>query len=57
LPCRRHGLIRALAAGDDLQIVAANGFARLRKTRRTDDEICIERTNDKNSFGQGVILL
>jgi hypothetical protein len=33
---------RAFAAGDDLQIFTADGFARLRKARRAHDEIGIQ---------------
>ena len=42
LPRRSDGLICALAARDDLQIFAADGFAGLRKMRRADNEICVE---------------
>src|SRR6266496_2958967 len=41
-------LIGSLAAWDDLQIFAANGFTRLRKSRCSDDEIGIERTYNED---------
>jgi hypothetical protein len=41
-------LIGTLAARDDMQIIAADGFTGLRKTRRTDNEISIERSNYKD---------
>ncbi len=42
------GLICSLAAGDGEQVASADGFAGLRKSRRTDNEVCIQRTDHKN---------
>ena len=45
---RSDRLISTLAAGNDLQIFAADGFAGLRKARCADNQIGIEGTNDKD---------
>ena len=43
-----HGLIGALAAGDDGQIFAAEGLAGRRETRRAHDQVGVQTPDDED---------
>ena len=53
LPGGSHGLVGTLAPRDNSKIFAADGFTGRRESRRADDQIGVQ-ASDNNDIGHGV---